>query len=260
LLEAAGICVDANGRRLVDDVSLRVAPGRFLALVGPNGAGKSTLLRALSGERILTKGRIHLNGTSLSHWSTRQLAQMRAVLPQVSNLTFAFRVYEVVLMGRTPHVGKKERQLDYRVAEQALAEVSMTEFSQRIFTTLSGGEQQRVQMARVLAQVWEESPWGSRYMLLDEPTNNLDIAHQHELLRAARRLAEQGAGVLAILHDLNLAAQYADRIVFLNKGQILSAGSPKEVLTPERIEYAFAVPVSVIQHPTAACPLVVPAP
>lgn len=260
MLEATGICVDVNGKRLVDDVSLSVVPGRFLALVGPNGAGKSTLLRALSGERILTEGRIQLNGTSLNRWSTRQLAQMRAVLPQVSNLTFAFRVFEVVLMGRTPHVGKRERQLDYRVAEQALAEVSMTEFSQRIFTTLSGGEQQRVQMARVLAQVWEKSPWGSRYMFLDEPTNNLDIAHQHELLRAARRLAEQGAGVLAILHDLNLAAQYADRIVFLNKGQILSAGPPQEVLTPERIEYAFAIPVSVIQHPTAACPVVVPTP
>ncbi len=136
----------------------------------------------------------------------------------------------------------------------------MTEFSQRLFTTLSGGEQQRVQMARVLAQVWEESPWGPRYILLDEPTNNLDIAHQHEMLGAARRLAQQGVGVFAILHDLNLAAQYADKVVLLNKGQVLSDGPPQEVLTAERIESAFAIPVRVIQHPTAACPVVVPTP
>ncbi|MBI1298515.1 heme ABC transporter ATP-binding protein [bacterium] len=257
MFEAKEVCVRIGDKSLVDQVSLTVAPGHLLAVVGANGAGKSTLLRVLSGESHADAGQIHLNGRPLSGWTQRDQARVRAVLPQRSTLNFAFGVLDVVLMGRTPHVDSVEQPQDYAIAHEALAAVGMTSFAGRLYTTLSGGEQQRVQLARALVQVWEESPLGARYLLLDEPTNNLDLAHQHRTLQIARTFTERGVGVLAILHDLNLAAQYADTVLMMKAGQALAYGSPQETLTPALIEDAFAVSVMVMPHPCHNCPLIV---
>lgn len=226
-------------------------------MVGPNGAGKSTLLRVLAGELRPTHGDVRLLGKPLNAWKSQEVARQRAVLPQSTTLPFAFRVEEVVLLGRAPHVNGDEQPHDYAITNAALTTVGMAGFTERIYPTLSGGEQQRVQLARVLAQIWEEAPLGCRYLLLDEPTNNLDLAHQHHTLQIARCFAAQGVGVLAILHDLNLAAQYADQVCVMKAGRVLACGDPQTALTPALTAEAFAINVMVLPHPCLACPLIV---
>ena len=255
MLTARNLHVRVGRSRLLTDVSLTVAGGEIVAVVGPNGAGKSTLLKALCGDITPTRGAVALNGRRLQAWPRRERARIVAVLPQDSTLAFPFTVLEVVLMGRTPH-DSGNRQ-DQAIARAALNAAGMSAFEQRIYPTLSGGERQRVHVARVLAQVWEESGDGPRYLLLDEPTASLDLAYQHHTLETVRQFAAKGAGVLAVLHDLNLAAQFADRIVVLRDGHQLACGCPQAVLTPGIIQAAFAFSATVMPHPSRACPLVV---
>jgi iron complex transport system ATP-binding protein len=256
-LEARRVGVTIRANRLLDAVSLTVAPGELVAIVGPNGAGKSTLLRALSGELASSDGDVWLCNRPLRAWPLREQARMRAVLPQQSTLTFAFTVREVVLLGRAPHSQGIDGPHDQAIAAAALAAVDADHLAERWYTTLSGGERQRVQLARVLAQIWEPLADRPRFLLLDEPTSSLDIAHQHATLAIAQRWARQGVGVLAVLHDLNLAAQYADRLAVLRAGRKVADGSPNDVLTPALIADVFGMPVQVLRHPTMGCPLVV---
>jgi iron complex transport system ATP-binding protein len=258
MLEAREVTVEADGTRLLDGVSVEVPPGQVTAVVGPNGAGKSTLLAVISGERTPSAGEVWLEGRRLAEWPRIERARTRAVLPQDSTLAFAFTALEVVLIGRTPHVRGAEQPADLAIARAALEAAGAADLEARLYPTLSGGERQRVQLARVLAQIWEAPPAGARYLLLDEPTSSLDLAHQHDTLALARRFAAEGAGVVAILHDLNLAAQYADRIVVLRNGRLIAAGSAGEVLTPEVILEVFGMPVIVGLHPHLDCPLVIP--
>jgi iron complex transport system ATP-binding protein len=260
MLEARHLTVIIGPQTVLTDVSLALAPGEMVAVVGPNGAGKSTLIKTLCGEVVPVQGTVLLAGRRLSIWARRERAQVMAVLPQASALAFPFTVLEVVLMGRTPHLRSAETPHVCQIALAALATVGMVSYAQRLYPTLSGGERQRVQLARILAQIWEAPPCGARYLLLDEPTASLELAYQHSALATARNFARQRVGVLAVLHDLNLAAQYADRIVMLKEGQLLGAGKPHEVLTPELIRSAFALPVLVLLHPHLTCPLVVPIP
>ena len=255
MLAARDLHVHAGRSRLLTGVSLAVPGHAVVAVVGPNGAGKSTLVKALCGDLRPAAGEVSLNGRRLRDWAPGERARMMAVLPQESSLTFPFTVLEVVLMGRTPHEPGGRRDTD--IARAALEATGMSAFEQRIYPTLSGGERQRVHLARVLAQVWEEPARGRRYLLLDEPTASLDLAFQHRTLEAVRRFAAAGAGVLAVLHDLNLAAQFADRIVVLRDGRQLASGCPHDALTPGVIEAAFAYPAMVLPHPTRPCPLVV---
>ncbi len=257
-LHAEHLTVRVGAATLAEGVSLTVVPGEILAVIGPNGAGKSTVLRALAGEIAFASVTVTLDGRPLADWRPRDLARVRAVLPQRSDLSFGFAAGEVVLMGRTPHLSGGESLKDHRIALDAMRLTRTEPFADRVYTTLSGGERQRVQLARVLAQIWEgEEP---RYLLLDEPTNNLDLSHQHSTLTIARGFAGRGVGVLAVLHDLNLAAQYADRIVVLKDGSVLAEGTPHEVLTPPLIELTYDVSVLVQPHPQMDCPLVVPLP
>lgn len=257
MLAAHHVSYALAGRYLLSEVSVAVTPGELLAVIGPNGAGKSTLLKVLCGDLSPSSGEVTLEGRPLALWSHREQAKRRALLSQSSSLTFPFRVFEVVLMGRNPHLVGREGPRDHRIAEAALARVALQALAQRAYPTLSGGEQQRVQLARALAQVWEGA--ASRYLLLDEPTNNLDLAHQHQALAIARQLAREGVGVLAVLHDLNLAAQYADKILMLCRGRVRALGSPQEVLTSETLCTTFEIPVVVTRHPCLDCPLVVSA-
>lgn len=257
-MNADNLSVQIGEHALITDVSLTIAPGEVLAVVGPNGAGKSTLLKVLAGEMQQTTGTVTIQDRPLSKWRKRELAQVRAVLPQSSTLSFGFTAHEVVLMGRTPHLSGGESREDHAIVTEAMRLTRTDHLADRTYTTLSGGECQRVQLARILAQIWQGE--GSRYLLLDEPTNNLDLSHQHATLSIARQFAARGVGVLAVLHDLNLAAQYADRILVLKDGQTLAEGRPQTVLTPQTIQQAFDLPVMVQAHPCFDCPLIIPVP
>jgi len=252
--------VRIGAKELLAGVSLELRAGELVAVVGPNGAGKSTLRRVLCGDAEPGDGAVWMNGRPLAAWSLIERARVRAVLPQDSTLNFPFTAFEVVLMGRTPHVRGAESAHDYEIARAALAATEAGHLTERLYPTLSGGERQRVQLARVLAQIWEPPADGARYLLLDEPTSNLDLAHQHSTLAIARRFARAGVGVLVIVHDLNLAAQYADRILMLKDGRVVAAGPPAEVLTQAAIRATFDMPVLITRHPALDCPLVVPTP
>jgi len=260
MLQARDIRVDLGQATVLHGVSLSVRPGEVVAVLGPNGAGKSTLLAVLSGALTPCMGRACLEDRPLAEWAPQALARKRAVLPQHSELAFSFRVLEVVLLGRSPHAGISSREKDLLVAKAALVETESGHLAGRIYTTLSGGERQRVQLARILTQIDFPEMNGSsadRYLLLDEPTSSLDLAHQHATLETARRAADRGIGVVAILHDLNLAAMYADRIVVLHGGRVAAEGVPEDVLTEAMVHHAFDLSVNVTRHPTRGCPHVI---
>ncbi len=250
MLQAIDLSLRAGPKTLLAGVTLQLRPGEVLAVAGPNGAGKSSLLRALSGELAPSAGQVLMNGRPLADWPPKQAARLRGVLPQSSGLAFRFSVRDVVLMGRSPQRKTHSAAQNLAIAEQALALTDTGHLAERIYTTLSGGERQRVQLARVLAQIWEPQDPLQRYLLLDEPTSALDLAHQHAVLAIARRFADrQQAGVLAVLHDLNLAALYADRIALLHQGRLAAIGTPAQTLNSASIRQVFDYPVSIACHP-----------
>jgi iron complex transport system ATP-binding protein len=261
MLAGRDIHLARGGRTVLAGASLRVTPGSLVAVIGPNGAGKSSLLQVLSRALTPDAGAVTLDGRSLSDWHRGALARRRAVLPQAPNVVFPFRVRDVVALGRNPHAGLSDRASDRGVVEAAMAETGVTALADRLYATLSGGERQRVHLARVLAQVWFPPDDGSScYLLLDEPTNNLDLAHQHELLIQARRFAASGGGVLAILHDPNLAAAYADRIAIVQDGRVVVDAAPETALEPALLSEVFGLPVKVIQPDGFVRPLIFPVP
>ncbi|HEY0199400.1 MAG TPA: heme ABC transporter ATP-binding protein [Rhodanobacter sp.] len=241
-LAAHGLHLERGGRCVLQDVSLCAKPGRLLVLAGPNGAGKSSLLGALAGLLPPSLGKVTLDGRRLSGWSPVDLARRRAMLSQKVQLGFAFRVDEVVLLGRSPHATGHASAEDRRIVDAALHAAHAWELRERRYPELSGGEQQRVQLARVLAQVWERGP-APAWLLLDEPEAGLDIAHQHFVLRHAQRLSRQGYGVIAVLHDLNLAVRYADDVALLVRGRLLRHGSPAHALDPQVLSRVYELPM-----------------
>jgi iron complex transport system ATP-binding protein len=258
MLEAKEVSFSAGGKRILDRVSVGVRPSETLAIVGPNGAGKSTLLRLLCGFDLNPEsGHILVDGRELSSFTPRAMARRRAVLSQEQELRADFPAFDVVLLGRTPHAGRGETPRDYEIAQSAIEEVRAGHLAETAYTVLSGGEKQRVALARGAAQIWESVPEQARYFLLDEPTNNLDLEHKHRLLRTARRWAEEGIGVVLVLHDLNLAARYADRILAMQEGRVVADGPPNEVLTESLMQSVFRTQARVQKHPCYNCPLVI---
>jgi iron complex transport system ATP-binding protein len=256
-LEARGVSVTLSHRRVVADADLVAPAGQFTAILGPNGSGKTTLLRALSGE-LKFIGLISLNGQDIRTLKPWQAASLRAVLPQSTTLSFPFTVHEVVAMGVTSGLSRLPEHLTRTLPHRALARVDLSDFASRLYQDLSGGEQQRVQLARVLCQVWSPVVDGvPRYLLLDEPVSSLDIKHQLAILRLARSFADAGGGVIAILHDFNLAAMFADRIVVMSGGRVVAAGTPGETLSDTLISAVFDVPLSVGAVPNGV-PFVLP--
>lgn len=238
MLEARHLSVTAR----LSELSAAVKPGEMTALIGPNGAGKTTLLDCLAGSLRPSRGHILLDGKALSQWAPLELARKRAVLPQRSILNFPFSVLEVVLMGRTPYwLGREEKILDREIAEQAMGATDCLHLQQKIYTRLSGGEQQRVQLARVLTQVWTCSSDAPAYLLLDEPVSSLDLAHQFSLMEFLKRFAGQGAGVFIVMHDLNLVKRFADRLWVLSRGKMVASGTIDDCLNAELIQQVFKV-------------------
>lgn len=248
LVSLDSVGVRRSSRRLLDDISLDVLRGEVLALVGANGAGKSTMLGVVAGDIAPDIGTVTLRGRSIDSMTPEELARVRSVLPQQTLLQFGFRGRDVVEMGRSP-LAPERRQHDAYAVEQAMASTESRHLGERRYPTLSGGEQMRVSLARVLAQ---ESP----LLLLDEPTASLDVRHQHLVMEVAQAFAAEGATVVCILHDLNLALAYADRIAVLAQGQLVAAGAPWEIAEGDLLEQAFACPMTVMPHPHRPAPMV----
>ncbi len=256
MLTICQVSVIRNARTLLDNVSFSVSPGEVVALLGPNGAGKSTLFGVITGDISPNSGHVILNHRDVSSWHPRQRALCLGILPQSSELNFPFSAQEVVLLGRSPC--DSPREANRAIVQQALTMVDARHLADCDYTTLSGGEKQRVHLARVLAQIWDTPQSGHRVLLLDEPTSALDPAHQHKTLEIARQFAQNNIAVVVILHDLNLASQYADRLVMLCDGRIEAAGTPTEVLTPERLKQLLNIDVCIMAHPVHGYPLVIP--
>jgi iron complex transport system ATP-binding protein len=241
------LTVKAGGRAILDAVTIDLAAGEVVAVVGPNGAGKSTMLRALSGEASLAGGAVALNGRKLGAWSMDECALQRAVLPQSPTLAFPFRACDVVELGRYPHRGRASADEHHAAIVGAMEAADVQDLALRDCRTLSGGELHRVHLARALAQVWSPLADGrTRYLLLDEPTSSLDLSHQGLVLSRSKAFAHAGCGVLTILHDLNLAATYADRIVVMDKGRIVAEGAPEAVLTTDLIRTVWHVDARIV--------------
>ncbi|MGQ0586410.1 MAG: heme ABC transporter ATP-binding protein [Gammaproteobacteria bacterium] len=237
----------AGGRMLLDGVSLTIEPGQVHALLGPNGAGKTTLLKLLAGERPPASGSIELNRRALAGVDAGDLARQRAVLPQAHGLSFAFTGAQVVSLGRLPCARHSDAG-EARIVREALELAGVGHLADRSYPTLSGGERARVQFARAVAQVWDPLADGAaRFLLLDEPTASLDLAHQHDCLRSVRTLAGRGLGVLVILHDPNLALRYATRATLLREGRTLASGAPADVLTADTIGELYGVQVRLVR-------------
>ncbi|EKP0259680.1 heme ABC transporter ATP-binding protein [Aeromonas sobria] len=259
LLACSRLSLRRGQRQILDGLDFNLECGTLTALLGPNGAGKSSLLKCLTGE-LEYEGTITLFGENRQQWSGKQLAHRLGVLPQSSSLNFPFLCEEVVAMGRLPHSEPATRRDE--IVAAAMTHAGVEHLAKRLYPGLSGGERQRVQFARVLAQIWQapsptEQAEQPRLLLLDEPTSALDLKYQHQLLTMARALASRNTAVLVVLHDLNLAARYADRLVMLERGKLMADGTPAEVLTPELIARLYDYPAQVIHHPESGLPMVV---
>ncbi|ELB2793971.1 heme ABC transporter ATP-binding protein [Aeromonas hydrophila] len=256
LLHCRQLSLSRGGRPILDRLDLSLQAGSLTALLGPNGAGKSSLLKCLTGE-LEHQGEIRLFGRERQEWAGTELAHRVGVLPQSSSLNFPFLCEEVVAMGRLPHSEPASRR--DQIVGAAMTHAGVDHLAGRLYPGLSGGERQRVQFARVLAQIWQapDEPQQPRLLLLDEPTSALDLKYQHQLLTMARALAARHTAVLVVLHDLNLAARYADRLVMLEQGRVMADGTPREVLTPDLIDRLYDYPAQVILHPESGLPMVV---
>jgi iron complex transport system ATP-binding protein len=242
IIEADAVCMKVRQATLLDNVSVQLRGGETVAIVGPNGAGKSTLLRLLSGDLRSTSGAVRLKGRDLTSYASRELANHRVMLSQHVNVSVPFTVEEIVAMG----AGDRPRAVAAPLVDAAVAELDLTPLRHRELPTLSGGEQQRAHFARVLVQLaCGEADHGPGVLLLDEPTSSLDLRHQINLVETAKRRARTGTAVVAVLHDLNLAVRFADRIVVLRKGMVAADGSPAETITDEMIRQVFDVETSI---------------
>ncbi|RWX78939.1 heme ABC transporter ATP-binding protein [Neorhizobium lilium] len=255
MIRAHNITVTRSGRKLVDDVSITLTPGLFTAVIGPNGAGKSTLLKVLCGELIPDTGSVTYADSAGSSQKPAALARLRAVLPQATQLAFPFSALEIVRMGAVAQ-GAMNPTAE---ARKALARVGLRGFENRPYPSLSGGEQQRVQFARALAQVPQPVVSGvPRALFLDEPTASLDLGHQIAVLEIARDFAAAGGMVLAILHDLNLTAEFADRLVVLNHGRMVAEGPCLETVQDDVIASVYGITGAVGRLPPSHIPYVLP--
>ena len=247
------ICKDIHfglgEKKILKGVSLKVEGNQFHTILGPNGSGKTSLLKLLYRQEKADKGLISLDGKPLEHWSLKETAKQMAVVTQFNQLQFDCTVEEIVLLGRTPHLSflQKEKERDYALVQDALVKVDMLEKKTRLYSSLSGGEKQRVLLARALAQeptlLLLDEPTNhqeqeSRFLLLDEPTNHLDIKYQLDLLAIVKNLK---VNVLAVLHDIQLACRYSDYLYLMKEGEILYQGTPKETITPESLQTIYGV-------------------
>ena len=257
MLRVDNLVCRIGGRPIVDHITTAFGPGLLHVIVGPNGSGKSTFLKAFSGEFSPESGTVRYDGMAVLHTDKASLARRRAVMSQLPELSFPLSVDEIVMMGRYPHFSFRPSATDAAICREAMEMLSIAGLSGRDYLTLSGGERQRVQFARALAQIWEPPATGSRFLFLDEPVSSLDIHYQHHFLQLIRRLLDEKIVVIAVLHDLNLALQYADRMLFMKEGRIAAAGQAPDIVQPDLIAEVFGIRARLLENPYGRAPVVV---
>lgn len=249
MIDVDDISVSLDGTSILDGVSCEVPSESFVALVGPNGAGKTTLLRTVNDVLTPDSGTVSVDEKNVQSLSSRDVARLVATVPQETNISFDFSVRDIVAMGRTPHRSRFHRTDDSEIIERVLERVQIAHLADRSVSSVSGGERQRVLLARALAQ---DAP----ALVLDEPTASLDIHHQVRTLELVRDLVDEGATVLAAIHDLDLAARFCDAIIVLSDGHVIADGSPESVLTESIIEQAFGGNPRIYENPITQSPSV----
>lgn len=264
MLQVRELDYHTKDRSILRNISFRGRAGEVIAITGPNGAGKSTLIKILSRELAPSQGNISWNETSLDDFNEQRMAHHRAVLSQNIQVSHDFPVKEIVTMGRYPFFKKQPSENDLAIVQDAMQKTDVTVYEDRSYQKLSGGEKQRVQLSRVIAQVNDRPETEKitqnflqpKLLLLDEPLNNLDIKHQHRCLEIARKLADEGHLVIMVVHDINIAARYADKILLLKGGEQLAFGKPEEVLEENLLQRCYDLKVMVNTHPFYNCPYV----
>ena len=247
MLKVENLTLHLKDQPLLSDVSVDLKAGELAVVLGPNGAGKSSLIKCISGDYRAHSGRITWQGKSLTEMSPRERAILMAVLPQKSILEFPFTASEVVALGRIPHDSGAEK--DQVIVDEALALLDVSHLKNRLFTELSGGERQRVQLARTMAQLWPTESQQNGLLILDEPIDGLDLAHQRLVMELLKQRARNGDSVLVVLHDLNFASEFADQIWLMRCGSIYSSGTPEQVLRTEALEEIFQLRFHAVNHP-----------
>jgi iron complex transport system ATP-binding protein len=255
MYQAVDISLTIRGKKLLEHVNIALEPEKFTAVVGPNGAGKSTMLKVMANEHSTYEGAVLLNGKNIEKYKAKDLSMVRAVLPQSTNVQFAFTVSQIIALGRHAH-GSSQRE-NQSIVDEVMSVTGVEAFADRQYLSLSGGEKQRVQLARVFAQVWQETMY-PRYILLDEPTSSLDITQQQNIFSLARKACERNIGVMAVVHDLNQAVQYADHLYFMRDGKVVTSGDAKKVFTKANIEETFCCRVNVYHDSCNHCPYFIP--
>jgi iron complex transport system ATP-binding protein len=255
MLTVENVTYKTGKHTLVKDVSFMVHPGEIMVILGANGAGKSSLMRLLSAEKVPTSGSISLSGKTLNNYAAKELALKRAILNQQNIINLDFLAMEIVQMGRYPHYRNQPTAHDMDIISEVMTITGTTHLAERSFLSLSGGEQQRIHLARVLAQIWDTP---EALLLLDEPVSGMDILYQQQTLSLAAMLAKKGFIVVAILHDINLAAQYADNIMMLKNGRKWYHGTPAEILNSKSIYDVFETEADVFTNPNTLKQLIMP--
>lgn len=248
-IELQNVSVLINEKQLLHNINLSIKPNALTVLIGPNGAGKSTILKTCAGDMASTSGNVSINQQKLQTFTSLELAKTRAVMTQSYEMGFGFSVEQIVHMGCFLYEEEVCRQQLQEIVKEVMGFMNIEALASRNFMTLSGGEQQRTQLARVLAQLWypyvQKEP---RYLLLDEPTSSLDIFHQYQVLALAKQLTQRNIGVLAVVHDLSLAACFADQLILLSKGQTVATGSPETVLQRHYLSQVYGINAYYYQH------------
>jgi iron complex transport system ATP-binding protein len=257
MLKTQNIQYSIGKKQILNNISADFLPGEFNMILGPNGSGKSTFLKIFSGEINGYGGSVLYNDKKIIKEKKEALAKYRAVMSQQPELSFPLMVEEVVMMGRYPHFTFNPTKKDEAICSEVMERMNLLSFKERNYLTLSGGEKQRVQFARVLAQIWEQPENGNRYLFLDEPLNSLDINYQQEFLQIAKEFAQQDTVLIAVLHDINLATQYADKLFFLKEGELVAQGKPKEMLNEALLLKVFDIKTTIINNPVTNNPLVI---
>jgi iron complex transport system ATP-binding protein len=249
MLEVKNISYKIATKKIIDNISASFEPGLLHVIVGPNGSGKSTFLKIFSGEINPQEGMVYYDNKIISDIDKTSLAKFRAVMSQLPELHFPLRVDEVVMMGRYPHFSFNPTKKDISICNEVMKELNVDAFAARDYLTLSGGEKQRIQFARALAQIWETNNEAPRYLFLDEPVSSLDIHYQHQFLQKVQSLKKENIVLIAVLHDINLAMQYADRILFMKEGKIIRDGKVPDSISAELIKEVFDITVDIIDNP-----------
>ncbi|MFT7491916.1 MAG: iron complex transport system ATP-binding protein [Pseudohongiellaceae bacterium] len=245
---------------LLRNISLNVESGELLSIIGPNGAGKTTLMNALMSDvqkAYRVEGSIFFCGHDVKQLSLVKRARQIACLPQTNLLNFPFSVEEVVSLGRTPHSSGKT--IDAIIISEALSALDIHHLKNCLYTRLSGGEKQRVQLARVMAQIWREESNDKRLLFLDEPTTSLDLGHQQQLMKIIRDFANQGVAIVMIVHDVNVAINYSDKLLALSHSELVASGRPDKIITKQLLKTLYDLDAEIITHPISSKPMIITA-